>query len=67
MRSGKAIPPSKSKRALHLAGTPIFDSVVTDLRFDPSAVWEEPVVRPTPKTVAKRVTKRTPKNPKVSV
>lgn len=66
MRTGKAIPPAKSKRALHLAGTPIFDSVVSDLKFDPAAAWEEPVGRPTPKTVAKRVSRKTPVTPKVS-
>lgn len=64
MKTGKAIPPSKTKRALHLAGTPIFDDVVRDLGFDPyEAAWVEPVglpTRATPKTVARRVRKKTP-------
>lgn len=56
---GKAIPLARSKRALHMAGTPIFDAVVAELGFDPSAGFTESV-KATPKTVAKRVRKKTP-------
>lgn len=64
--SRKTLPVSRSKRALMLIGTPIYDSVVSDLEFDPAASWSEPVIGPTPKSIAKRVSKRTTTNPKVT-
>jgi len=63
----KTVPPSGTKRALIQAGSPIYDSVVADLKFDPTAEWVEPARKPiTPKAVARRVTKKTATNPKVS-
>lgn len=63
----KAVPPRATKRALIQAGTPIFDSVVADLQFDPAVPWAEPPLKPTPKTVATRVSRKTTRNPKVTV
>jgi len=58
-----------TKRALAQAGTPIYDALVKELNFDPTA-QHDPVRAPqaaTPRSVAKRVSKRTANNPKVSV
>lgn len=73
MTRRKVIPPSRSRRALIQAGTPIYDSIVADLSFDPAEapdfshthILRDPV--DTPKAVAKRVSRKTPKNPKVTV
>lgn len=62
----RTVPPARTKRALIQAGTPIYDSVVADLSFDPTAVWVEPIKAATPKTVARRVSKKTAANPKVN-
>lgn len=62
----RSVSKALSKRGLIQAGTPIYDSVVFDLNFDPAAPWVEPIAVVTPKAVAKRVSRKTPKNPKVS-
>ena len=51
--------PSMDKRTLVQAGTPIFDSVVSDLNFNPSDGWTEPIGQhATPATVAKQVRRK---------
>lgn len=66
--SRRTIAPAQAKRTLLLAGTPIYDGLVTELQFDPTAVFVEPAtVVVSPKAVAKRVSKKTTVNPKVTV
>lgn len=59
-----------TKRALAQASTPIYDAVVSELNFDPTTVpdyAQAPIIAPaTPKAVAKRISRRTAKNPKVT-
>jgi hypothetical protein len=51
--------PRMDKRTLVHAGTPIFDSVISDLKFNPSDGWTEPTGQhATPATVAKQVRQR---------
>ena len=58
----KRVSRAETKRALVQAGTPVFDAVVKSMGFDPITGERAP----TPKSVAKRVSKKTATNPKVT-
>lgn len=56
---GKTITRSQTKKALVQAGTPIYDSVVADLGFDPALEIEYPKhAAASPVAVAEKATRR---------